>query len=616
MNQHVKQYKHLPKRFKNHTKLLIGIMVIVVILANIVAYQMFKTQLESLLDNETDVYLEEISNRSVDSIKRKVTGDINMLRAMAILLGTQDQFEDDSWIKILKDYGWMNEFQRIGIILPNGKSAGQYVTGKYFADYDYFERAMKGEIAISNVLIDRSTSLPVIKYMVPVFKEGKVVAVLGAVINVEDFEEVLSLSSFDSKGYSYIINNDGNVIVHSKNLESKHANNIFYNTEKPNKDVEIMKKDMQIGKDGEVYYTIDGLKKNAVYERVGINNWYLLTVIPVEVTDYKAKTIGNMTFILTGLVSLVLLAFVGYVLFEQYKHRKILTKLAYEDEVTEALNKNSFKLESDLLIKKGKSQYAFVMLDIDKFKIINDIFGYEQGDLLLKHIAKVLCKGTNQNEVFARIEGDKFYVLMEYATIENIKKRINQIMKDITNFEILDSQFNIVVCAGIYVIEDVDISIDSMSDRANLANRRTKGCHVNSYFIYNDDIRNELIEQNEIENDMKKALENKEFIVYLQPKYDLQTEKVSGAEALIRWQHPQKGLIPPDRFIPIFENNGFVTAVDMFVLEEICKKQKEWMEQGHIPQVISVNQSRMHLYNPNYMKDLMTVTKNIRSIQV
>ena len=126
--------------------------------------------------------------------------------------------------------------------------------------------------------------------------------------------------------------------------------------------------------------------------RIGINNWYLLTVVPVEETAYTAKTIGKMTSILTGLVSLVLLAFVGYVVFEQYKHRKILTKLAYVDEVTEALNKNSFKLEADLLIKKGKSQYAFVMLDIDKFKIINDIFGYEQGDLLLKHIAKVLCK--------------------------------------------------------------------------------------------------------------------------------------------------------------------------------------------------------------------------------
>ena len=115
---------------------------------------------------------------------------------------------------------------------------------------------------------------------------------------------------------------------------------------------------------------------------------------------------------------------------------------------------------------------------------------------------------------------------MEYATIENIEKRIKQIMQDITNFEITDSQFNIVVCAGIYVIEDVNIPIDSMSDRANLANRRIKGCHISSYFIYNDDIRNQLIEQNEIENEMKKALENKEFIVYLQPKFDLQTEKV------------------------------------------------------------------------------------------
>ena len=108
MNQHVKQYKHLPKRYNNRTKLLIGIMVIVVILVNIVAYQMFKTQLESLLDAETDVYLEEISNSSVDSINRKVTGDINMLQAMATILGTQDQLEVDSWIKSIKR-SWMDE---------------------------------------------------------------------------------------------------------------------------------------------------------------------------------------------------------------------------------------------------------------------------------------------------------------------------------------------------------------------------------------------------------------------------------------------------------------------------------------------------------------------------
>lgn len=610
MNQHVKQYKHLPKRYNNRTKLLVGIMVIVVFLVNIVAYQTFKKQLESLLDAETDVYLEEISYRSVDSINRKVTGDLNMLQEMATILGTKDQLEADSWIKVLKENSMLNEFQRIGIILPNGKSTGKYGTGRNFADYDYFKQAMAGKVTVSNVLIDRSTNLSVITYMVPIIKEEKVIAVLSAVINVEDFEKVLSLPSFNGHGYSYIINNDGSLIFHSKHPDSDlHVKNIFFNIEKPNKDVDEMKKDMQLGKKGEVYYTIDHVKRNGLYEPIGINNWYLVTVVPVDQTAYIAKTIGSMTTILTVLVSLVLLAFVGYVVFEQNKHRKLLTKLAYVDEVTGVLNKNSFKLEAELLIKKGKSQYALLMLDIDKFKIINDIFGYAQGDLLLKHIAKVLDKHINQNEVFARIEGDKFYVLMEYSTIETIERRIEQIMQDISSFKITDSQYNIVVCAGIYVIEDVDISIDSMSDRANLANRRIKGCHNSSYFIYNDDIRNQLIEQNEIENQMKKALENKEFIVYLQPKFDLQTEKVSGAEALIRWQHPDKGLIPPDRFIPIFENNGFVTEVDLFVLEEICKKQKEWIEQGHTPHIISVNQSRLHLYNPNYVNDLMAITE-------
>lgn len=612
MTINFKQYCHLAKHCSKHIKLLIVLMIVVIILVNIVAYQMFNTQLEKLFDKETDIYLDELSSRSADSVKQKVNGDINKLRGISVMLGAQDRIKMDDWMKVLKNHEFLKEFQSIYIIFPNGKGYRQDGHGINFSNQDYFKRAMKGEV----VILNGTSHFSAITYAVPIFKEGKVIAILSAVIDRNVFENVLSFSTFNGKGSSYILNKDGRLIVQSNQQDKSMSDyNIFSNiektnTEKPNKDVDSMKKNMLAGKNGEVYYTIDGANKEAVYERIGINDWYLLTNIPVNVTAYKTKTIAAMTVILSILVTLVLLAFLGYVVFEQNKHRKRLFQLAYMDEVTGALNKNSFKLEADLLIKKGKSRYAFIMMDIDKFKIINDIFGYPVGDLLLKHITKVWFKHLNQNERFARISADKFYVLMEWTTQENFEIRLQRIIDDITYFEIIrDSHFNMVVCAGIYVIENVDITIDAMSDRANLASRKIKGRHSSAYFFYDDDLRNGLIEQSEIENDMNKALENKEFKVYVQPKYDLKTEKVSGGEALIRWQHPQKGFILPDRFIPIFENNGFVTKVDMFVVEEICKKQKQWIEQGHLPQTIAINQSRLHLYNSNYVNDLKAITE-------
>jgi len=106
---------------------------------------------------------------------------------------------------------------------------------------------------------------------------------------------------------------------------------------------------------------------------------------------------------------------------------------------------------------------------------------------------------------------------------------------------------------------------------------------------------------------MNQALENGDFKVFLQPKYDFKTEKAVGAEALVRWQHPKKGMIKPDSFIPIFEKNGFVTKIDLFVFEEICKMQKAWAAEGREPMIISINQSRLHLRNPAYVATLKSI---------
>lgn len=132
-----------------------------------------------------------------------------------------------------------------------------------------------------------------------------------------------------------------------------------------------------------------------------------------------------------------------------------------------------------------------------------------------------------------------------------------------------------------------------------------KGGYASACFFYNDDIRNQIVNENE----MHEALENKDFKVFLQPKFDFKTEKIVGAEALIQWHHPRKGIIQPNAFIPLFEKNGFVTKIDMYVFEEMCKKQKEWEVEGRKQLIISVNMSRLHLNNPAYVTTLKSISE-------
>lgn len=288
----------------------------------------------------------------------------------------------------------------------------------------------------------------------------------------------------------------------------------------------------------------------------------------------------------------------------------IYNELSSVDELTNSANKNAFKIKAKMLIEKAVCKYVFILLDIDNFKLINDLFGYDQGDLLLKHIASVLSLHITKNEVFARVTGDKFYVVAEYSGKEKLELRLREINEDILSFRFAaESNFKMAVSAGIFEIENTDISLETMSDRASLAANMTKGNHASSYCFYNDDIRNRMIQEYEIENEMNEALKNEEFQVYLQPKYDFKTGKIAGAEALIRWHNPMKGVILPDVFIPIFEKNGFVTKIDMFVFEEICKKQQEWAAAGRKPLVISINQSRLHLHNLAYVETLKSIAE-------
>ncbi|HBH2821351.1 TPA: bifunctional diguanylate cyclase/phosphodiesterase, partial [Clostridioides difficile] len=234
------------------------------------------------------------------------------------------------------------------------------------------------------------------------------------------------------------------------------------------------------------------------------------------------------------------------------------------------------------------------------FKMINDTFGYEFGDNLLITIAKALKEELTEGEVFARLSSDYFAIFCDYKNGRNkIIRKLDSIRNNIeSNLSIV---FEISLCVGIYFVEEDEVDIQKAVNKANMARSVAKGKNIN-YAIYNEDVRNKLSEESMILDDIKIALVKNQFEVYYQPKFSLVNGEMIGSEALIRWNHPEHGFISPAVFIPIAEKSKLILKIGRFVFEKVCTDLSEWKKQGKKIVPVSVNLSRVELYQPDIVK--------------
>ncbi|MEG0681793.1 MAG: EAL domain-containing protein [Eubacterium sp.] len=282
------------------------------------------------------------------------------------------------------------------------------------------------------------------------------------------------------------------------------------------------------------------------------------------------------------------------------------------DKLTGARNLVKFRIDAVKKIKNKKSKYALVLINIDKFKIINDTFGFKKGDEVICIMSESIKKVLDPKEIFGRYVADQFYILLNYENHRKTLERIKTIYAIIEDEfkEKISQYYTLILLSGVYVIsekENDDVEFDIYTNKARYALKDIKGKTENSILYYNEKIKQKLLESIEFETKMKAALKNGEFEMYLQPKYSLNEERVVGAEALVRWNEPEKGLISPDAFIKIFENNGFMVKIDFYMLEQACLTIRKWLDAGITPINISVNFSRLHLNNQRFVNELVEV---------
>lgn len=296
----------------------------------------------------------------------------------------------------------------------------------------------------------------------------------------------------------------------------------------------------------------------------------------------------------------------NYFVFKLKKEILKLKRMQDVDFLTGCPNWIKFKRDVETLVKKDQTQpYAMIIFDVDKFKAINDLYGDQTGNEVLTAIARILEKHLETNELFSRIATDNFSVLMKYKGYGQFSQRVEKLIHEISGYS---PKFIIGISMGIYLIEE-DRDIHTLSDRANMAKRSIKDNSQVSYAFYDDGMRHSMMIENAIENRMEMALRNREFEVYLQPKYLFSDEHIIGAEALVRWNDPKRGILPPNDFIPLFEKNGFVKKIDTYMFEEVCKLLQKWKKEMDqlTNMIISVNFSRLHLENTLLPEELLAI---------
>lgn len=286
-----------------------------------------------------------------------------------------------------------------------------------------------------------------------------------------------------------------------------------------------------------------------------------------------------------------------------------LRYLLEHDALTGLYNRSTFcRKTADFLRQNPNGTYNMVQFDIERFKVINELYGNFMGDRILLLIAEGLQKCLKDKGTYGRLEADHFAVCLPAGT-EELQYVREQMDKSLASVKI-EQKINLYY--GVYTVEDRDMSVDLMCGRANLALRTVKGNSNRSYAVYNDELHQVVLSEQQLTNSMEEALLQRQFEVYYQPVVDLKTGEVVSAEALVRWNHPEKGMVSPGFFIPFFEHNGFIIKLDAYIREEVCRNIMELGRRGLNCVPVSVNVSRLEFYDPNLCRSIIDLTERYR----
>ena len=274
-------------------------------------------------------------------------------------------------------------------------------------------------------------------------------------------------------------------------------------------------------------------------------------------------------------------------------------------ELTHLHNMKSFFYLCGEMIKAEPDQkYSVVIMDIVQFKAVNEFCGRAEGDRLLKFIAECFqwYEDHRKDTYACHVRADIFCLCTQYEDVRELENIVSEIKTKIDEFPFT---YKVQPSFGIGISPEREPAVSYLKDCATMAMNSVKGKVYQTYAIFGEKMRRQLMRERQVENDIVGALENGELVLYIQPKVNMSTGRIIGGEALVRWLHPEKGLVPPGEFIPVLEKNGFIINVDEYIWEKVFAYLGKLKEEGRELVPISINVSRLHAYDTGLTENLI-----------
>lgn len=562
-----------------------------------------------ILEQDLKNHVEAAGVEAADDFNRLMFSDLQTLRSVA--LAAEDFFpwsDSEKFEHFLQVQTQHNAFKFLGVMTMDGRifmSIRKPLAPAFTSDV-LTHTLENGNYLSSKLLRDPVDGENVLVESVLLHRDGRPAGVLFAFLPLERFEPLLSLAALGESGFSLIVRRDGTVVLGQEVTPGSSAFDLLNLAlfGKKGRSVDTIREAMSREEQALVDYRLDGERRFLHFIPLNVNGWYMFSILPTAFVEQQARRLAWTSL---GLVAFILLTFVG-VLCCLFRVRAIsnrrLFSTAFIDPLTGADNFSSMceQFADKLSGLNGKA--ALVAFDIVKFKVINDLHGYERGNKVLQRVADVLRENMRPGEFFCRSTADNFILLLSDEDRRKFRTRLvllaSQIRRDCSvagSCLMVDSAF------GVYEIKE-DIPFYIMLDRTHLALENAKRMSGDKIQFYDEADLRRMVAEKQIENTMEEALERGDFSVYLQPKCDFATGRMVGAEALVRWNKGDAGLVRPDDFIPIFEKNGFILRLDMFILEQVVSLLSQWKNRGLKQVPIAVNFSRLHLNDSRYIPQM------------
>lgn len=588
----------MDKSMKRTNRLTLAAFGVLLLVVGVVSFLLFQNSLQAnwFVRQRTWEYLSNVAVQIAENINSRIHNSVQtlrMLRDSAVL------FEPEQTKNFLERKKEFAEYDEL-LLFDTPELTGQWLNQTYPGTSVDLEELRRGQEQLLAVP-EQDTLI----YCVPE-ETGEDSAVLVGIKRKSTLQELLSYESFDGEGTSFVVMQDGTVVAQPE--------------DSPLADRMIRDGMLEIdGNDSAVYKLYQGLKANRSgmlqieedgqwlmlrYDPLQYRDWSIVTVIPSNIISMGIDVLSTHNLILASVVIFLLYSSILILAISSRHHRRKLERLAYYDSLTGGMNDTRFRMVAQKLIRENSRRYALVSMDIMEFNLINKVFGTAEGNQTLIYVYQQLKSHLREDEPLARDFGDVFYFLIKSRDETEITARLEQIYLDANDFNRTQQEpFGLDFYFGIYLPDDGEESLTDMQEKANLARKYKKGDFRYRYHFYDEKAQEKHLKEKELMNEVDYALEKGEFMVYLQPKVELKNGRVAGAEALLRWKHPERGMLSPSMFIPLAERYRLICQLDLFVFEQVCQTLARWKKEGRELLPISVNLSRQNMDTPNFLDD-------------